>query len=79
MDDILLLCFDSEIEGHNLKEILLLYNVGTGMEINMVKYTFYTFGLHDLQNSRMEMIFPLQHLELNNGVRYIGFNFKVKN
>jgi hypothetical protein len=66
-------------ESQNLKEILDLYFVATGMEINMGKSALYTYGLNDSLSTRIERIFSFQHLDFEGGLKYLGFILKPNN
>jgi hypothetical protein len=49
------------------------------MDINENKSALFTFSLDDTHNTRMERIFPFQHLDINEGVKYLGFTLKPNN
>jgi hypothetical protein len=49
VDDVLLLCFGNDGEGQVFKDILQLYCVATGMEINENKSALFTSSLDDTQ------------------------------
>lgn len=42
------------------------------MEVNVGKATLFTLNIEDYVKI-WEINFPLQHLDLNNGVKYLGF------
>jgi hypothetical protein len=79
VDDVLLLCFGNDGELHIFKDILQLYFSTIGMDINENKSALFTFGLDDTHNTRMERFFPFQHLDVNEGVKYLGFTLKPNN
>jgi hypothetical protein len=79
VDDVLIFYFDNDGEGQVFKDILQLYFVATCMDIIENNYALFTFCLDDTQNTRMEIIFPFQHLDINEGVKYIGFIIKLNN
>jgi hypothetical protein len=72
IDDVLLFCFGSEREGQCFKNILHLYNKATCMEINENKSVVYTVGLEGIQDLGIGGCFPFQHLDMSEGVKYLG-------
>jgi len=46
------------------------------MEINANNFDLFTSILDDTWNTRMERIFPFQHLDINEGIKYLGFTLK---
>jgi hypothetical protein len=79
VNDVLLFCFGYLLEGLHLKDLLVLFCTTTRMEINHNKSTSLSIGLDDAISARMDMIFNFQHLEFNNGFKYLGFNLKPNN
>jgi len=58
VDHVLLLCFGNDDEGQVFKDVLQLYCVVIVIEINENKFDFFTSGLGDTHNTRIEIIFP---------------------
>jgi hypothetical protein len=59
--------------SQKIKEILDLYVVANGMEINLVKFVLYSFGLEGSLADRIGRIFNFQHLDYEEGLKYLGF------
>lgn len=73
VNDVLLFCYGYDREGERYKQILEIYNDVTIMEANVGKSTLFTLNLDDLMIRRWERRFPFQHLDVNKGVKYLGF------
>jgi hypothetical protein len=76
VDDVLLFLFGSEREGFQVKEILELFKLAIGMEVNKVKSTLFTSGLEEVLGLEFGGYFPFKQLDLNAEFKYLGFNLK---
>jgi hypothetical protein len=76
MDGLLLLLFGSCREGSQFYELLMLFNKVTRMEVIGANYSFLTSGMNEDQDIEFERYFPYQHLDLNDGPKYLGFTLK---
>lgn len=76
MKFVLRFLFCSIREGSHIKYILHLKNMAIGMDFNEKESTLLTLGLVEDQGIDFCKIFPFQHKDLNEGLKYLGFNIK---
>jgi hypothetical protein len=51
----------------------MLFNKVTRMEVIGDKCSFLTSSMHENQDIEFKRQFPYQHLDLNDGLKYLGF------
>ena len=76
VDDVLLFCIDTKREGKYLQGILQTYNKATGMETNAPNSALYTSRMDDDLTQDFERLFLFQHLDLMDGMKFLGFTLK---
>jgi len=54
----------------------MLFNKATITKVIGAKYSFLTSGMNEDHDIEFERYFPYQHLDLNDGLKYLGFTLK---
>jgi hypothetical protein len=76
VDDILIFCDGSRQDIGKLCEGLLLFKQATGMEINAQKSSITFSSLDEEETQYIAERLPFQVLDLNEGLKYLGFQLK---
>ena len=79
MGDVLLFCLCSKEEGRQYKEILQLFNLVLGMEINMTNSIMCIPMVEAQLRNILERTFPSPTHNMNEGVKYLGYTIKPNN
>ena len=76
VDAILFFFMQSKRECQRIKETLDMFCQETGMEINQLKYSIHLLRYHLDQSPLWRNYFPFEVVNLEEGIKYLGFNLK---
>jgi hypothetical protein len=79
VDDVLIFCSGRPRDAKTLAEILQLFRDATGMIINSQKSTLSLTRLDDSTTTLYKTLFPFPLQDLQQGIKYLGFQLKVNN
>jgi hypothetical protein len=65
-------------EFHVIKEVLALFCVATGMQINMDKSNMLHYSLNDGVLTQLDVKLPFSQKYIDVGLTYLGFEFEMK-
>ena len=76
VDDILLFCRGTRHDIDCLFRVINLFKIATGMMINFQKSFVSFFRIEDTDLRYMMGFFPIQAMEISEGIKYLGFFIK---
>jgi hypothetical protein len=76
VDDIMIFGQGSSKEMKSIKKILDIYCKATVMEVNMTKSLMLFNVLEEEVKMQVLNLFPMNYVELDQGVKYLGFKLK---
>ena len=79
MGDVLLFCLCSKEEGRQYKEILQLFNLVMGMEINMTNSIMCIPMVEAQLRNILERTFPFPTHDVSEGLKSLGYTIKPSN
>jgi hypothetical protein len=62
----------------NFKDIMDLFYKAIGMKMNLEKSTLTLWGTHEHEMNYISQIFPFKLIDLDMGLKYLGFLLKPK-
>jgi hypothetical protein len=79
VDDVLIFCSGRPRDAETLAAILQLFKDATGMNINSQKSTLSLIEIDEITTTYYKTLFPFPLQELQQGIKYLGFQLKANN
>lgn len=76
VDNVLTFCFREEGKIRLMMKFLQLFYEGTSIEVHFNNVVIYSLNINGVLVNQLRNIFPFDRLDLNDGLKYLGFRLK---